>query len=295
MSKTCHSEYHKIVSVCLQPVEAAFFNNAKLSSEWRSLNYLDKPDLEKSRIEYAKFRTLIQQGDTRIFDLPADPQLSMDSIYCRDASVATNFGMILCNMGKPLRKGEPDAQKRFFEANQVPILGAIDAPGTLEGGDVVWLDENTLAVGHSYRSNAEGILQLEDFLAPFSIDLIVVDLPHHKGPSDVFHLMSVLSPVDEDLVVVYSPLLPIGFRNKLMNKGFDLIEVPDEEYGSLGCNVLAVAPGECIMLKGNPKTMNALIAHGCKVRPYDGLNISLKGGGGPTCLTRPLERYIPEL
>jgi N-dimethylarginine dimethylaminohydrolase len=219
----------------------------------------------------------------------------MDSIYCRDASVATNFGMVLCNMGKPQRKGEPHAHRKLFETREIPILGSIDAPGTLEGGDVAWLDENTLAVGHSYRTNSEGIRQLQNLLAPFHIDLIVADLPHYRGPADVFHLMSVLSPVDKDLAVVYSPLLPIGFRNQLLEKGFDLVEVPGEEFDSMGCNVLAVAPRVCIMLKGNPKTRKALTDHGCKVLQYEGTNISLKGGGGPTCLTRPLERYLPDL
>ncbi len=295
MATTFHSEYLKMATVCLKPAEAAFCNNAKLSAEWQSLQYLAKPDLEKSWREYAGFRSLLQLEGIHILELPADPQLSMDSIYCRDASVATNFGMILCNMGKPARKGEPVSHKRMFDAHQIPVLGTIDAPGTLEGGDVAWLDENTLAVGHSYRTNTEGIRQLGNILALLGIQIIVVDLPHHKGPSDVFHLMSVVSPVDRDLAVVYSPLLPIGFRNTLLEKGFTLVEVPEGEYVSMGCNVLAVAPRKCILLKGNPRTEAGLIANGCEVLSYEGREISLKGGGGPTCLTRPLERYVPAL
>lgn len=295
MATTFHSEFLPIATVCLKPADAAFCTDAKLTAEWESLQYLAKPDLEKSRLEYAGFRSLVKQEGVQILELPGDPQLSMDSLYCRDASVATNSGMILGNMGKPARKGEPGSSKRLFEGHQIPVLGRIEAPGTLEGGDVAWLDENTLAVGHSYRTNAEGIRQLKNFLAPMHVEMIVVDLPHHKGPADVFHLMSVLSPVDKDLAVVYSPLLPIGFRNTLLERGFTLVEVPEEEYGSMGCNILAVAPRKCILLKGNPVTEAALIAHGCEVLTYEGREISLKGGGGPTCLTRPLERYRPEL
>ncbi len=146
-----------------------------------------------------------------IFYLPEDASVNMDSIYCRDASIATDNGMIICNMGKAARRNEPFAEKKAFEANGIPVLGTITAPGTLEGGDVAWLDEYTLAVGHTYRTNEEGIKQLTSLLQPLGVEVITVPLPHYKGPEDVFHLMSILSPVDKDLAVVYSPLMPIGF------------------------------------------------------------------------------------
>jgi N-dimethylarginine dimethylaminohydrolase len=215
----------------------------------------------------------------------------MDSIYCRDAAIATNKGMVICNMGKAGRINEPAAEKRAFEAAVIPILGEITAPGTVEGGDVAWLDENTLAVGHTYRTNAEGIRQLTDLLTPLGVEVITVPLPHYKGPSDVFHLMSILSPVDKDLAVVYSPLMPIAFRNLLLERGYQLIEVPDNEFDSMGCNVLALAPRDCLMVDGNPKTKAALEQAGCKLTVYKGEEISVKGGGGPTCLTRPVLRY----
>ena len=171
------------------------------------------------------------------------------------------------------------------------MLGTITAPGTLEGGDVAWLDEHTLAVGHTYRTNEEGIKQLTTLLQPLGVEVITVPLPHYKGPEDVFHLMSILSPVDKDLAVVYSPLMPIVFRNLLLKRGYQLVEVPDEEFESMGCNVLALAPRECLMVDGNPKTKAALENAGCKVTVYKGEEISVKGGGGPTCLTRPIYRY----
>jgi N-dimethylarginine dimethylaminohydrolase len=193
-------------------------------------------------------------------------------------------------MGKLDRVNEPLSQKQVFIESDIPVLGEIKTPGTLEGGDVAWLDENTLAVGHTYRTNEEGIAQLKRLLEPHGIEVIVAELPHYKGQQDVFHLMSILSPVDKDLAVVYSPLMPIKFRNELLKRGFEFIEVPDDEFESMGCNVLAVSPRQCIMVEGNPVTKKRLEDAGCDVKTYKGNEISVKGGGGPTCLTRPLIR-----
>ena len=193
-------------------------------------------------------------------------------------------------MGKGGRINEPQSHLEFYNQNNITILGRIESPGTLEGGDVAWLDSTTLAVGHTYRTNPKGISQLKALLEPKGIHIIVAELPHYKGKNDVFHLMSILSPVDKDLAVVYSPLMPIKFRNELLDRGFKLIEVPDEEFESMGCNVLAVAPRQCLMVEGNPKTKKLLEDAGCKVNTYKGEDISVKGGGGPTCLTRPMQR-----
>ena len=198
--------------------------------------------------------------------------------------------MIICNMGKDGRKNEPLAEQKAFEAHGISVLGVINAPGTIEGGDVAWLDEKTLAVGHTYRTNEEGIKQITALLAPLGVEVITVPMPHYRGPSDVFHLMSVLSPVDSNLAVVYSPLIPIVFRNELIKRGYALVEVPEAEFDSMGCNVLALAPRVCLMVKGNPITKERLEKAGCKVIEYEGAEISVKGGGGPTCLTRPVER-----
>ena len=148
-----------------------------------------------------------------------------------------------------------------------------------------------MAVGHTYRTNQEGIRQLTTLLQPLGVEVITVPLPHYKGSSDVFHLMSILSPVDVNLAVVYSPLMPIVFRNFLLQRGHQLVEVPDEEFETMGCNVLALAPRECLMVAGNLRTKAALENAGCKVTVYKGKDISVKGGGGPTCLTRPIYRY----
>ena len=288
---TAHSETGKLQSLYIKNVEQAFISEAHIEQHGRELNFLSKPDLNNALAEYKSFEAILKDQGTQLLYLPQDAAVNMDSIYCRDAAIATNKGMIICNMGKAARMHEPAAEKAVFETNGIPVLGTITAPGTLEGGDVAWLDENTLAVGHTYRTNQEGIRQLTALLQPLGVEVIMVPLPHYKGTSDVFHLMSILSPVDTNLAVVYSPLMPIVFRNLLLQKGYQLVEVPDEEFESMGCNVMALAPRICLMVDGNPKTTAALEKAGCKVIVYKGEDISVKGGGGPTCLTRPVMRY----
>lgn len=288
---TSHSEFGKLKSVFIKGAKEAFINDAHLEKNWKNLNYLSQPDFNKAVKEYQAFESLLAQFGADLHYFPQDDKVNMDSIYCRDASIATDHGIIVCNMGKEGRKNEPRAERDAFEMYQMKILGEIKSPGTIEGGDVAWLDEKTLAVGSTYRTNEEGINQLKKLLSPHGINVIVVPLPHYKGPSDVFHLMSILSPVDHNLAVVYSPLMPIVFRNELITRGFELIEVPEEEFESMGCNVLATAPRKCILAKGNPKTKTALERAGCEVIEYEGNEISVKGGGGPTCLTRPILRY----
>lgn len=287
---SAHSESGHLKSVFIKRAKDAFIDDVHVSKHWEALNYLGKPDIQKAFSEYEAFEQVFKDNGTEVLYLPEDASVNMDSIYCRDAAIATSKGMIICNMGKEGRKYEPLAEQKAFEANGIPVLGVITAPGTIEGGDVAWLDEKTLAVGHTYRTNEEGIKQITALLKPIGVDVITVPMPHYRGPSDVFHLMSVLSPVDKNLAVVYSPLIPIVFRNELINRGFELVEVPEAEFDSMGCNVLALAPRVCLMVKGNPITKAGLEKAGCKVIEYEGAEISVKGGGGPTCLTRPIDR-----
>ena len=290
MNITAHSEFLKLKRVALKPAKEAFVSDDLLEEQWLSHNYLQKPDFNKSLIEYASFKKIFIDSEIELEYFDHDEKVTIDSIYCRDASLVTDFGVILCSMGKNERKNEPASQRKLYERLNIPILAEIELPGTLEGGDVAWLDEKTLAVGHSYRTNESGIHQLKNILEPEGINVLVAQLPHYKGSQDVFHLMSILSPIDSDLALVYSPLMPIHFRNELLGRGFELVEVPEEEFESMGCNVLAIAPRKCILVDGNPKTLKALISKGCEVHVYQGNEISLKGGGGPTCLTRPILR-----
>lgn len=295
MKKTHHSEVGQLQSIFIKKVAQAFVSQDKIQQEWQFLHFLSEPDFEKAVAEYTQFEDIIKSTGAKICYLGQDERVTMDSIYCRDAAIATDFGMIICNMGKAARTNEPQAEKVAFERTGIPILGEIQAPATVEGGDVVWLDENTLAVGHTYRTNEQGINQLKTLLVPHGIEVLVASLPHYRGASDVFHLMSILSPVDTDLAVVYSPLMPIAFRNELLRRNYKLVEVPDSEFDTMGCNVLALAPRKCLMVKGNPITKARLEQAGCEVLEYEGSEISVKGGGGPTCLTRPLVRKEDKL
>jgi len=288
--QTSHSEYLKLESVYLKSVQDAFVSDEVLTEQWQDLNYVSKPNFEEALGEYDYFETLLLKNNIEVKHFPKDFTTKIDSMYCRDASIATDYGMIICSMGKEGRRLEPKAQQKIFRANDIPVLGIIKSPGTLEGGDVAWLNDKTLAVGHTYRTNEEGIKQLKALLSPQGVKVVVVDLPHYKGVKDVFHLMSIMSPIDKDLAVVFSPLMPIGFRNLLLDMGYELVEVPEDEFETMGCNVLAIGPRKCLMVKGNPITKAALEKAGCEILTYHGQEISVKGGGGPTCLTRPILR-----
>jgi N-dimethylarginine dimethylaminohydrolase len=239
--------------------------------------------------EYDRLEATLKSVGAVLDHLPADPNLTLDALYVRDAAIVAPGGLILCNMGKPARQGEPALHGKVLGAAGVPVLGRIEGEGRIEGGDLVWFDRHCLAVGRGYRTNDEGIRQLRTLVGP-AVEVVVVPLPHYRGPGDVFHLMSILSPLDRDLVLVYSPLMPVPFREWLIARGLTLVEVPDAEFDSMGCNVLAIAPRHCVMLEGNPQTEARLRAAGCRVEVIAGREISAKGQGGPTCLTRPLLR-----
>jgi len=289
-----HSEYGKIKSILIKSAAHSFINQTKLSTEWKPLNFIEEPNFEEAISEYAEFENILKQNIDEIHHLPSTDEVTIDSIYCRDSSIVTDHGVILCKMGKESRLNEPLQIKKYCIENKLAVLGEIIYPGTVEGGDTAWIDETTLAVGHTYRTNKEGIRQLIKILELYEIDVLVVDLPHYKGPSDVFHLMSVFSPVDRDVAVVYSPLMSISFRNELEDRAFHLIDVHDTEFESMACNVLAIAPRKCLIMDGNPLITESLIKSGCDVISYNGKNISYFGGGGPTCLTRPLKREMAD-
>lgn len=283
------NEYGRITRLALRHAKDAFKSQAELSGSWKALNYHAEPDFLAACREYDAFAQLFIDLGAMIDWLPADATLSADSIYVRDASLLAPQGLVDGAMGKAARRSENAANGKALAARGVKIAGAVTAPGTVEGGDVVWLDNKTFVIGEGYRTNAEGICQMKALLGT-GIDVQVVPLPHYKGPSDVFHLMSMLSPLDHDLALVYSPLMPVPFRNWLLARGIKLVEVPNEEFESMGCNVLALAPRQVVMVEGNPETRRRLEAAGCHVITYAGQNISRLGEGGPTCLTRPLER-----
>lgn len=292
MKHTSHSESGTLHHTYLKNIQAGFVDQRKIHDEWKDLNYLSQPDFSIALKEYEVFKNILEENGVKLSYFSEDQTCSIDSIYCRDASIVTDHGVILCNMGKQARRPEPLAQSKIYQANNINILGTIESPGTIEGGDVAWLDQNTLAVAHGYRTNQNGFDQLQKILTPFDIKLIQVDLPHYKGPSDVFHLMSIFSPVGDKKAVVYSPLMPVKFRNLLIERDYQLIEVPHEEFDSMGCNVLSLTSKKCLMVAGSPITKSRIKKLGVEVLEYQGENISVLGGGGPTCLTRPISRLI---
>jgi len=285
-----HSEIAPLRSLLLKHPRDAWRSPDAIRAQWRTLRYAGEPDFARGTAEYERFVELLAADGAELLFLPPDDRTGPDSIYARDAALATDGGLILCRMGKAARAGEPAAVGDFCRASGWPILGVIEAPGTVEGGDVVWLDGRTLAVGRGYRTNAEGIRQLRDILRARAVEVVEIPLPHGNGPEDVLHLMSLVSPVDASTLLVSSRFLPVPGRETLLDRGFRLLEVAIEEYETMGGNVLAVAPGRCIALAGNPRTRRILEAAGIEVRVYEGREISLKGAGGPTCLTRPLRR-----
>ena len=286
----CQDMTSTIRKVLIKDPKSAYKNQANIDTQYEELNYFGKPDFEISLKDYNSFKSILHNNGIEIHCLPSDDITSLDSMYTHDPCLVSNSGVILCSMGKDLRKKEPEMISNYFESLGIPIIGRISSPGKLEGGDIVWIDNRTVAVGVGYRSNFEGIMQLKQILSDDIDEIIPVHLPHWTGPADCLHLMSNVSPIDENLFLVYSKLLPVSFREYLLSRKIKLIEVPDEEYESMGCNVLAIAPRKVIMIEGNNITKKILEDEGVEIFTYPGLEISNKGAGGPTCLTRPFLR-----
>ena len=259
------SEVGELARVVLKHARDAFVDEATIAAQWKELRFSAAPDFARAVDEYDAFLALIQSSGAAVHLLPRDASTTLDSIYVRDASIVCNRGVILGSMGKPQRAREPKVQEAAFaRLPSAPVIGGIQPPGRLEGGDVVWLDERTIVIGRGYRTNDEGIRQLRALLEG-DVEVIVVPLPHWRGESDVMHLMSLISPVDRNRALAYSPLLPVPFRELLLHRGIDLVEVPDEEFETMGTNVLALSPGRCLMLAGNPRTRSALERAGVDV------------------------------
>jgi N-dimethylarginine dimethylaminohydrolase len=289
MIQGAQSDTQRITRILLKHPRDVW-DEASVLDQWKNLNYTAPPDPARARAEYDGFLKCFEALGIEVYLAPRNAVTGLDSVYVRDAAVFCDRGAILCTMGKEARRGEPAALEPVFREAGIPVCGAIEPPGTLEGGDFVWLDERTAAVGRGYRTNDAGIRQLRSLLGDCADAVVEVPLPHWRGPSDVFHLMSILSPLDTNLALVHAPLLPVPFRERLLAMGIALVEVPDAEFESLGCNVLALGPRRCLMTEGNPVTRSRLEAAGVQVMTFAGEEICRKGGGGPTCLTRPLAR-----
>ena len=281
------NEYSTIAQVAVRSAENAFVDEKTLAAQWQLLRFHSKPDFALAIAEYSNFLRVLHNAE--VIQLPAADCLTIDSIYTRDSILVSPKGLILCNMGRASRTPEAAENAMAYEKLGHNIAGRITSPGTLEGGDFIWIDETHAAVGLGPRTNREGIRQLQDILGD-RVELFIVALPEPDHPEDVLHLMSIISPLDKDLALVYRPLMSQNFIDWLALQGIELVDVPEEEYLPMGCNVLAIAPRSALMLENLPGVKRRLEAAGCAVTTYSGLEISRKGEGGPTCLTRPLVR-----
>ncbi len=253
-------------------------------------HYAGRPDLAVAQQEHDALVSLLRQGGAEVIYHDESQPGHADAIFTFDPAIVTDHGAIILSMGKSQRRGEEAAMARRLEELGVPLLYTLHDEARAEGGDLLWMDHDTLAVGLGFRTNAEGLRQLREALTGIEVNLIPVELPYYTGPDACLHLLSLISIVDFHTAVVYPSLLTVPFWQELQQRDFRLIEVPEEEFPTMGTNVLALAPGKCLMLEGNPITKGLLEEAGCEVMTYRGNEISLKAEGGPTCLTRPILR-----
>ena len=268
--------------VLVRPPRLAGFDS------WREYGWREEPDPKRMAAEHDAFCAALATGGAEVVEAPTALADDPDSIYTFDAAIVSDAGGIVLRSGKPGRRVESEAIAADLEHAGVPVAAHIEAPATVDGGDTMWLTDDTLVVGRGYRTNDDGIGALQ--LALPSVDVLSFDLPHLHGSEAVLHLLSLLSPLDDDLVVAYVPLLPVRLVQLLRELEIEIVEVPDEELETMGSNVFALAPRVALALEGNDVTRRRLERAGVDVRVYRGDEISRKGDGGPTCLTRPLLR-----
>jgi len=254
-------------------------------------HYTSAIDLEGARRAHDAFADALRAWDVEVLYHDEPLPEHVDSVFVFDPALVTDRGTLLLSMGKELRRGEEEPLARALQACGVPIYGRLEGAARCEGGDTMWLDHDTLAVGRGFRTNAEGVRQLRALLAPLGVTVLAYDLPYFTGPEACLHLLSLISPVDVDLAVAYPPLMPTAFWDELKRRGVRLLEVPEEEFAhTQATNVLCVAPRRLIVLAGSPVTQGLLEAEGCEVVAFPGEPLSFKAEGGPTCLTRPVWR-----
>jgi len=253
-------------------------------------HYVAQPVLARAQAEHDALVTTLREAGCEVLFHEAELPHHADAIFTHDPVIVTDNGAVILRMGKEQRRGEEAAMARTLEGLEIPILTTLEGEALAEGGDLLWLDHETLAVGQGFRTNAEGLRQLTAALRPLGVETVPVQLPYGSGPDACLHLMSLISMIDHDLAVVFLPLLPVPFVELLSKRGIERVEVPEEEFPTMGPNVLALAPRRCLVIEGNPITRERLEAAGCEVLTYRGEELSLKAEGGATCLTRPILR-----
>jgi N-dimethylarginine dimethylaminohydrolase len=255
-----------------------------------AFHFASPPDVARAQAQHDCFVGLLEDAGVEVLRHDAPLPAYADAIFVHDPGIVTRAGAVVLRMGKALRRGEEEALAGFLKQRGVPILARLDGSARAEGGDLLWLDEETLCVGLGYRTNLEGARQLQAALRPLRVEVHSFDLPAAGGAEACLHLQSLVSLVDADLAVAYPPLAPVRFLELLAARGVSWVEVPEKEMATLGCNVLALAPRRCVMLEGNEVTRARLEAAGCAVAAFEGDELCVKLEGGPTCLTRPVLR-----
>jgi len=276
--------YDSIQRIYVRPPHAEAFE------QWKAYGWHTEPDPQAAADEHAGFVEALTAAVPDVVvgtaSVPGDP----DAIYAYDPTLVTEAGVIPLRPGKEGRRDEVAVVAAELEAAGCTILAGLEAPATAEGGDMFFLDDRTLLAGLSYRTNEAAIEQLRPRLAEQGVEIVTFDLSHFHGPGECLHLMSFISPLDTDLAVVYLPMMPVRLVHLLEARGIAMVEVPEEEFLSLGPNVLALGPRRAITVDANPITRSRMEAAGVEVQTYPGNHICLNGDGGPTCLTRPLAR-----
>lgn len=255
-------------------------------------HYAKPIDAAAMQRQYDAFVALLEADGATVHWLDGADDGLADSIFTYDPSLTIPAGAIILRPGKRLRAGEAELHRHFYDG-LMPVIGAIEAPGTVEGGDCCWLDASTIAVGRGYRTNQAGIEQLTAIAEPHGISVEAYDMPYFKGPEACLHLLSVVNPLDVDLALVYAPLVPVALYERMRVMGYELLHVPEDEFessGGLSLNVLPTRPRRCLAIAGFPRTAALMESAGCQVTTFEADELCLPCEGGPTCLTRPLLR-----
>ena len=285
-----HSMVGTLRTVMVCSPRAAGWDDPKSVAESGKLGFAHPPNCSRAQEQHETLCGILERAGAEVLYLATAPEVTLDAVYTHDASLPTDFGLIPMNPGKLTRIPEAQHQLEFCKALGIPVAGEVKAPASTEAGDMVWLDGQTLLIGHGYRTNALGIAQMRELLSPHGVEVLVAPLPHGSGPSACLHLMSLISLLDDKTALVDLAWLAVETVELLKARGYKFIEIDGAERETLACNVLSLGERRLVAIAENRKTNRRLRDAGFDVHTFPGSEICINGSGGPTCLTRPLLR-----